>query len=321
MSNVLAGIGEIPEELKNIPTCSPSRLFTFMKSPKHYKHEYIDGNKKETDAMLEGRMVHMYLLEPDKFTQDYVNPFKDQAPLKTVDDLKTWLNERGLDSKGCKKKEDYERLVLFNDSKAPVYSYILQNLEKEKKTIITPEEIAMLEEIKKECDQHEWLSKALRGGTYEQLMWFFDEHTEMIWRFKPDYFHQSLGKYKVPCVLDFKKMPSTNPEDFNAWLYKSRAFVQLAIYKEGLKKIFGVDSSVVVGAYDTAPPQAVEAFEIDGGAIDAGLAMMKKKGLEFLQCHKENKWPTHGRGKLLSGTLPTWAFNRIDFEEDMALEA
>ncbi len=321
MSQILAGIGEVPEELKHIPTCSPSRLYKFMESPKKYKHVYIDGNKEETDAMLEGRMVHMYQLERHLFDKTYVNPFETVKPLKTVEDLKGWLTSQKVDFKGCKKKEDYEQACLFTDPTAPVYSHVLNQVEKAGQIIVTPEELSMLAEINREAGEHAWLGKAMVGGTYEQLMWFYDDFTEMVWRCKPDYFHEALGKHKIPACIDWKKMPDIAPDAFNAWLFKSKAFVQMAIYKEALLKIFGVEASIVIAAYDTKAPYGVEAYEVDRGAVDAGMAVFKKKGLEFAQCHKENKWPTHGRGKLLSGTLPSWAFNRIQFDEDQALEA
>lgn len=321
MKEVLAGIGEIPEHLKHIPTLSPSRLYDFMKSPKYYKHINIDGNKKETDAMIEGRMVHCYNLEPHKFDQQYVNPFVGITPLKTVEDLKGFAAKNNIDLKGCKKKEDYEAAILTVDPSAPVLSRILADVEKKGLIVYDERDMEMLKEINRESREHQWLGKAMQGGTFEQLMWYYDDVCELIWRFKPDYFHQALGKHKIPCVIDWKKMPSTNPEAFNAWLYNSKSFVQFAIYKEGLKKIFNIDACVAVAGYDTAPPYAVEAYEVDVGAVDAGLAIAKKKGMEFRQCLETNHWPTAGGGKLLSGTLPTWAFNRIDFQEDQALEA
>ena len=314
------GIGEIPEEFAHIPTLSPSRLYDFRISPKHYKHVHIDGNKKDTAAMAEGKMVHLFNLEPDKFPNQY-KLIDEDAMLVTVDDLKKYAEKTMIDLKGCKKKEDYENTILFHDPNAPILSHVLKGLADQKFEAYSPKDQVMLEEIRREAQDHNWLGKAMQGGTYEQLMWFYDDFAGIIWRFKPDYFHQALGRLKIPCVIDWKKIPRINPAYFNTWLWSSGNYIQMGIYKEGLKRIFGIECSVVIAAYTTLAPYGIEAFEVDDAAVEAGWKLARKKSVEFIQCFKENKWPLNGRGNLLSGTLPTYAFNQLQYDEDEAIEA
>ncbi|MFW1676414.1 PD-(D/E)XK nuclease-like domain-containing protein [Pontibacter sp. JAM-7] len=52
---------------------SSSALKLLLKSPLHYKHQYIDGNRTEsTAAMLMGSLVHTMVLEPDELEHDYL---------------------------------------------------------------------------------------------------------------------------------------------------------------------------------------------------------------------------------------------------------
>lgn len=315
------GFGNVPEEFKNVPTLSPSRLIEFMKSPRLYKHAYIDKQKKTTAAMEEGRMVHMYCLEPDKFDSHYVNPFKDIKPIKTVDDLKDYLKSNNVDFKGAKKKEDYVELALGFDQNAPIFDIVSENLRSQGKELITEDDTKMLKGIYELIEQHQWLGKAIKGGVYEQMMWYYDSDIGVIMRMKCDYFNPSLGKSKIPAIIDLKKMPDTSSDYFNPWLFKTKTYIQMAIYQECIKKITGLDAQSVIGAYDTKEPYFVEAYHIDIGAIEAGKAQFKKAGFEFMSCLEKNEWPSHGNGRLLSGTLPSWAFTKIDYDESQAVEA
>jgi hypothetical protein len=51
---------------------SRSALMLFKKSPLHYADKYIHGNnKKDTKAISVGKAVHKYILEPNKFNDEY----------------------------------------------------------------------------------------------------------------------------------------------------------------------------------------------------------------------------------------------------------
>lgn len=52
---------------------SSSALKLMLKSPLHYKHQYIDGHRNgSTAAMLMGSLVHTMVLEPEKMASEYL---------------------------------------------------------------------------------------------------------------------------------------------------------------------------------------------------------------------------------------------------------
>ena len=311
------GIGEIPQELKHIPTMSPSRLLDFMESPRYYNWVHNLGNKKKvTKQMDEGRMIHMYTLEREKFEKTYVNYFATQKPLETVKELTAYAQSLGLTVKSGTKKEDLINFILDFSADAPIYDAVLARLTAQGQTLIDNSDMTMLNTIQGLIDDHAWLSPALKGGTFEQMMWFYDDLCEVVWRFKPDCFNQ-VGLKKLPVVIDLKKTPDTSKEYFDSWLYKSKAYIQFGVYREGCKLIYGKDPYVVAGMYDIAEPCAVEAYHVDEAALSAGWQVARKFAMKFVECKKKNHWPTWGDGKLLTGSLPAWAINKLEYNESL----
>src|SRR5690554_573026 len=61
---------------------SYSSIREFLKSPLHFL-QYKTGEKKTTDAMRRGVLIHKLLLEPDEFSNDYVI-FEKPIPSATM---------------------------------------------------------------------------------------------------------------------------------------------------------------------------------------------------------------------------------------------
>lgn len=54
-------------EYRNAGALNSTAIKTVLRSPLHYRHEYLDGNKREaTPAMHLGTLVHQLVLEPEK---------------------------------------------------------------------------------------------------------------------------------------------------------------------------------------------------------------------------------------------------------------
>ena len=61
---------------------SYSSIREFLKSPLHFL-QYKTGEKKTTDAMRRGVLIHKLLLEPDEFSNEYV-VFEKPIPSATM---------------------------------------------------------------------------------------------------------------------------------------------------------------------------------------------------------------------------------------------
>lgn len=312
---IRSGTGSIPEDLKHIPTLSPSRLLDFMESPRYYNWVHNLGNKpKASKAMEDSRMVHKYILEPESFNELYVDYFGDVEPLETVDQIKAYLDAAGHSYKKTAKKAELVNEVLSFNPQAPIYDHVLNILKDEGKILIDSNQLKMLADLKDLFFENSFIKSALSGGEAEQLLWVYDETAGVIWRFKPDYIKQINNKL---VVTDIKKIPSTKKQYFDRWLYTSQAYVQMAIYRECLRMIKNSDPMVMIAAYEIDEPYAVEVYHIDEGALSAGWIVARKKAIEFVECVTNNYWPTEGRGRIQSGQLPAWALNQINYEMEM----
>lgn len=137
-------------EYQAAPGLSNSGLKTFLVSPLHYWHEkhnpalecalcgvsrekhvgipcqYFSG-RAETPALRLGSALHVAVLEPDKFTEQYaVRPAAADFPdaLDTVKDMQEWLTGKGIPFKKSAAKPELESLA--TESGAPILSKLLR---------------------------------------------------------------------------------------------------------------------------------------------------------------------------------------------------
>jgi hypothetical protein len=67
----MLGWGSISNR-ENYIICSPSALIAFREDPEIYKMKYIDKEDYSTDSMEFGTLVHLRVLEPEKFFSEYM---------------------------------------------------------------------------------------------------------------------------------------------------------------------------------------------------------------------------------------------------------
>lgn len=305
-----SGHGLIPEELKELPRISPSKLVCFLNSPAEYKDRYIDKQDRTTPAMLEGRMLHMYILEPQIFWNHYSRPLNKSEHLVTVEDLQNEII-RIIGYKGKGKKEDLVQTVLNINPSAKIYDVEIARLERENKVVLTMGQMEMLKMISDRIYDNKFISWILKDGLREQLMWYVEPDLNVLITFKPDFFTTTLAEKKQPLVVDLKRLPSCNPYRMRAWLDNSKVHVQMAMYADGIKMCYGVEPSTMILGVEQRAPYITESYVLDQAAIEVGRNLYKKGIVEYLECVKTNNWYGFSKQQepiLLS--LPSWALQR-----------
>lgn len=125
---------------------STSGLKEVLRSPAHYQ-AYLNGNRRETNAMAMGSAVHARLLEPDLFFSEY-----RCAPVS--------------DKRTCEWK-DFE--AFHSDMK-----------------LLTPEQWVAIEGIAHSVDQHLYASSLLSAGLVEHTLIWQDKETGIWLKIRPD---------------------------------------------------------------------------------------------------------------------------------------
>lgn len=149
------GIYEIEnEDYHNSNGLSRSALLTFRKSPLHYWDEYKNENKKEekdSNALIIGNAVHMYILQPEKFNQQYF--VVDKPDLRTT-----------------KGKEEWSKINNEHADKIILPTAIFNEVETLGQAFLT----------------HELAKKFLEGAQVEKSVYWKDCTTNILCKTRPD---------------------------------------------------------------------------------------------------------------------------------------
>lgn len=158
---------------------SNSAIGWFLKKGPRYYRDMLDGKEGGiTGKFLErGTMIHMYLLQPEEFQQNYVildfeipkskqqkealdkyNDLCNVSPLESQDKLKLQAYKSAYNNKYSDDKciEEMEGLIL---SYQDYLTYLFHN--KENKTVISFADLNMLKNIKKNIDEHKKANELL----------------------------------------------------------------------------------------------------------------------------------------------------------------
>lgn len=119
----------LDEEVYHAEPClSTSALKTLLVSAKDFwDNSWMNPDRpvqEKKDHLEFGKAVHSYVLEPDTFHK-YAPTFKaPEGCLKTVDDLKKFLDKKGEKYKSSAPKPELIQLALEVDPDAPVYDVL-----------------------------------------------------------------------------------------------------------------------------------------------------------------------------------------------------
>lgn len=311
------GFGPVPEEFKNFPRTSPSKLADFLESPYHYYYNNVLKKREQTKAMQDGNLIDMAILEPEKFAQSYVLPpskaeitKKGYLILDTVAEITAFLLSIGIKGKG---KKD-ELIAIFHaankDPKVIIWDTFLSE-KSSGKELLTPGQSEMVLSAAESVLKHKWLSKAFTGGEFQKYGWVFHRKSGFVITFKPDYFHLELGSTKVPVVIDLKKVRSCNPRMFAADVARSKKYLQAAMYVDAIEAITRKEPLFVWACVEGQGPFIAEAFAADFGLLEAGRTAYEKILLNLKECMEKNQWPTYSGGDVIPVGLPNWEMDFI----------
>jgi hypothetical protein len=328
MKSTECGFGEVPEHLKSELRFSPSKIKDAMVSLKNYKYS-LDKGKKPTAAMELGTLLHMAILEPERFAQTYVkakskSQFDNRIILDIADDFKKFLLENGLKVSG-KKDELIQRVLEFVNNpeykgEAPVIWDIVNSCAPDQ-ILMSEAECEMVDEIQKEIENQPFTKELMRVGEREKKMWFREPETGVIISMRVDFYAQSVFGSPIPVVLDVKKVADASPFRMQKWLSDTFTGIQLVINRDCIRHITGKTPTCMILALDTKAPFNVVPYTLDNAVLEICEYQYKQKVVEMIEAHKNNKFLGISDGTPLSLSFPHYIMNKEMFNEGEAITA
>lgn len=258
------------DEYHASPAVSRSGIMEFKKSPYHYFKAYLSEDKvkkEQTPAMIFGSAFHTYMLEPNKFDNEYcVEP--ERVLLKDV---------------GREKYEDYKKLI--------------ELIEKQNKIVITQKDKELILSMEKSVLEHPEASNLITGGMNEASIFWTDEHTGIECKSKPDIWFDDI-------VVDLKTISSADPHTFQRSIVDGGYHIQAAMIRNGIKANTGKDvKNFAYIVCEKSFPYAVAVYVLDEFALDKGHCEYKDMLLQLKNCKQTNTWQSYQTQTI---SLPGW---------------
>lgn len=259
---------------------SASGLKLMKRSPAHYFHR----EKKETEAMRFGTMYHTFILENDKFHQQYSVIDTDKRP-----DQKHTMAA----------KENVQWLESFNN---PVSAETYQQLKDMRKVLFS----------------HPYARHLLTGGEFEASYYLeldIGANEPVKARFRPDHV-----KHDKRIIVDLKTAADASMDGFQRDAAKVDYQIQAAFYADMMELITGEDSGYefFFVAQEKSPPYAFNIFEASPQFRSVGRYEYELLLMLYAYCVESGKWPGYqvfcqNRYGVNELALPPWAIKEMEY--------
>lgn len=232
-----------------------SDLWVISKSPLHFKYHMENKDAKKSAALEFGSMVHMLLLEPERFSEQYVV-----------------IESEPINRRTKAGREDYDRLMEFCKSinKQPIYQCDFEPIA------------YMVHAVK---DSSAW--PLISGGEYEKEFYWTDDVTGEQCKCKVDCVTEYEGK---PYIVDYKTVNSCDDGHFERAARKYGYQFQAGMYCEGLFQNTLTEYGFAFVAQEKTPPYAVRVYVCDREWINRGYDKFRELIGIYHECKQTGNW-------------------------------
>lgn len=260
------------KEYNELNSINFSLLKHYLKSPKHFYHAWKNPSEDEelTKAMMLGRAIHGYVLEPDKFKDQFAFLDFEQRPVKEnknggVADYRTKANAewkasqiehyKSMNVTLLPSKDDYDTIVGMGAS----------------------------------VSHNKPSATLLRGCENEKVIQWTDAETGVKCKGIIDFLNPSKRMNG-----DLKSMEDASPSAFSMYMKKWMTYMQLAFYSDGCEAVYGepFNTSFVI-AVEKSAPYVVQAYYIDEADIELGRKMYRSLLNIHKRCVESKEWGSY----------------------------
>jgi hypothetical protein len=222
------------------------------KCPAHCKHYLLEG-RKDTPALIFGRAVDTYILEPLRFFEIYsVMPDAD-----------------GRTKAGKAIKAEYEAKL------------------KPGQEIIRESDYAKIQEIYSFVSESRAI-RLIRDGKSQVCLVWEDKTTGLLCKARLDYLNVD-----IPMITDLKSAADCSPFGFGWAIYRFMYYQQLGFYAMGYKVLTGDEPNMAIFAIEKEKPYVHASYELGDKTIETGKKAARKALTIYKECIESGQWPMH----------------------------
>jgi exodeoxyribonuclease VIII len=233
------------------------------------------GPTKKTPAMEFGSMFHACVLEPARFTQDYISDAGSQ----------------GIDRRTKEGKIAYESFLAFADGK----------------TVVKDEDFKRCTAMADALFQHPTTESILRSGKAEQTAVWVDPKTNIFCKVRPDYLRYD------DVIVDLKTAERADYTGFQRAVANFGYHIQAAMYTRGIEALTGRKQTFLFVVIEKEPPYAIAVYNLEQLALDTGTMLIEEQLDKLADYYKRldagtplEEWAGYPVG-VQEMRLPTWA--------------
>jgi hypothetical protein len=248
-------------------------------SPFHYRH-WVDADPNASEERLHystGRAYHCALLEPERFTRDWiVQPdFGAMQSSKNRDELRLW-RERNAD-KSTLAKPDHARV-----------SAMVQVARDHPINDAYGRRVARVGDL-------------IDGGKTEVTLVWIDPDTGLHCKARMD-LYSSFGNY----VIDPKSTIKAAKEHFARAVKNFRYHVQAVHYADGLRVLGLPLKKFWFLCQEKEPPYAVAMYCIGAASESRGFELRQRDMRTLAMCLETDRWPSYNSDQAAEVNIPAW---------------
>lgn len=272
-------------EYDAIAALNISRLKEMKRSPLHFRH--LLDNPKLSDPLTLGTATHVAVLEPERYISEFC----------------VWDRTTDGGAMAPRRGQYWEAFVA--------------NVGK--KTILTPEQHRLANDIAKAVRFHPAANKYLEAGDPEvTLEWTLPaELGSRAAKGRVDWITRVDGK---PVLVGLKTARDCRHFQFSRHAANLGYHLAWAYYLDGYKAIRGLTPRVVEIVVESAAPHAVKVFNIGEDIILQGREEYWECVKLLAECEAAGEWPAPGGDAEEDLTLPSWAYQQDDDVSGLELE-
>lgn len=270
------------EEYHADPAIGASMIEDFISSRRLFEGRYVTKTippKAQTPAMKLGTLIHLRILEPQRFAEVVAPPTPENAP-----DGKKWNRRKGSDH-----EKWWVEYLASIDGK----------IECDEETLATIEAIAESVLSKR------WARRLIDGdGQSEFSILWTDADTGLKCKVRVDWFSA--------ICLDLKSSADPSPFSYAKSLVGLGYHRKLAHYRQGIQTFTGEETPLIHLAVGTQPPYCAGAYDIDDrdrNGKSLGYRQWKRALKEIADCFDRNDFSEPWETQICSLALPAFAFS------------